>query len=127
VLLRRFVPKNAPRPGEEGRAAAIWALGQIHEGKADDALSKALEARLNDTTSMPPEDSRVRMMCALTLGRMKAKESLASLRRYFTAREPSLDLVNNACGWAVGQITGEPMPPARPIVRMTRDWFLVPN
>jgi hypothetical protein len=124
AVLRAFVPK---RTGvSEARAAAIWTLGLFHEGKADAALTPALEARLNDTTSIPPEDFRVRRMCAVTLGRMKAREALPSLRKFYPAGQPSEDMVNNACGWAVEQITGEVMPPPRTIEKAQRDWFLSP-
>ena len=84
------------------------------------------EERLNDTMSIPPEDLRVRRMVAITLGRMRAKETLPSLRRHFPDGEPSPNMVNNACGWAIGQITGEAMPPPRTFEGKYQDWFLVP-
>jgi HEAT repeat protein len=127
--LRQFIPKpwTSRLPiGHESRAAAVWALGLIHERKNVPELATALEERLNDTASIPPEDRRVRWMCASALGRMKAKESVASLRRHCPNRELTDDPVNNACGWALEQITGEAMPPPRTIQKVQRDWFLVP-
>src|SRR5262249_23995857 len=53
--LRKFIPLKPRFP--EARAAAIWALGLIHQGKKDSGLAKALLGRLNDTIGMPPEDS----------------------------------------------------------------------
>ena len=111
----------------ESRAAAIWALGLIHEGKNDPVLAKALEARLNDIRSIPGEDNRVRRMSVIALGRMKAGSALKSLQTYCPDRKPSLDHLSNACSWAITQITGEPMPAAEPIQRGSRDWFLVPS
>ena len=61
----------------------------------------------------PGEDPRVRRMSAITLGRMKSKESLKSLRRYFS-KKPGLDPVSLACGWAILQNTGEPLPTPAP-------------
>src|SRR6185312_4461913 len=49
ALLRQFIAKRTPGGmGPESRAAAIWALGLIHEGKPVDALATELETRLND-------------------------------------------------------------------------------
>jgi HEAT repeat protein len=123
-ILKSFIPK---RPMYEARAAAVWALGLIHEGASLPALAADLEARLNDGGTIPPEDSRVRVMSALTLARLKAKETLPSLRKHFSDRAPSLNPVNNACGWAIEQITGEAMPAPRTILHVQRDWFLVPE
>lgn len=129
AILRQFIPKGMQSVihGSESRAAAIWALGMIREGNNDPALAAALDARLADTMSMPPEDNRVRRMAALTLGRMKAEKQLTRLRDFYTEKKPALDAVNNACGWAIERITGEVMPKAEPIRRMQRDWFLSPD
>jgi HEAT repeat protein len=108
--------------GEETRAAAVWALGFIHEGKPLPALVHALAdpapaGRLNDL-GVPfrgDEDPRVRRMAALTLGRVKAKDALPSLRHFYPGRAGS-EPVGNACGWAIEQITGDKMlPPAGPV------------
>jgi hypothetical protein len=98
----------------------------LHEGKTDPALVKALGERLNDTRSMPPEDLRVRRMSALSLGRLKGKELLPSLRLYYRERKPSQDPINNACGWAIEQITGEKMPAPETVKAVDLQWFLVP-
>jgi HEAT repeat protein len=126
AVLRQFVPKGKGE-APEARAAAVWALGMIHEGKADAALARALEARLNDMTGIPPEDMRIRWMSAVALGRMKAKGALGSLRKYYRDGKPSTDEVNNACGWAIQQITGEVMPAPETVRVARRDWFLVPD
>jgi HEAT repeat protein len=98
----------------ETRAAAIWALGLIHEGKPVAEIDQALAGRLSDGGApfRPPEHPHVRSMSAVTLGRMKAREMLPTLRSFYIVRKPSLDPVNNACGWAIEQLTGEIMPPA---------------
>jgi HEAT repeat protein len=114
--LRAFVPRSPEGEilgDKETRAASIWALGLILEGKPEKGLVQQLEQRLNDIPRMmdPGEDPRVRRMSAITLGRMKSKESLKSLRRYFFSSRPTLDPVSPACGWAILQNTGEPLPP----------------
>jgi HEAT repeat protein len=127
TVLRRFVPKLAFGFAGESRAAAIWALGLILEGQTDDALASDVEKRLNDTGSIPPEDFRVRWMCAITLGRLKAKNALPSLENFCRDFKPTQDPVNNACGWAIERITGKTMPPPEAVIRDQRDWFLVPD
>jgi HEAT repeat protein len=126
-LLQKFVPRFTPTLPVESRAAAIWALGLLHEGKTDADLAARIEDRLKDVGTMPPEDTRVRWMSAITLGRMGAKDSLPSLRQFFTAGEPSQDPVNNACGWAIARITGEALPLGRTIRGTQLDWFLTPS
>lgn len=125
-VLRKFVPKSMLGVTGESRAAAVWALGLIHEGKSVPALASALEGRLNDVASIPPEDMRVRRMAAILLGRVNAKDAVPSLRKFYTSKELSEDPVNNACGWAIERLTGEKVPAPKPIRRMQRDWFLSP-
>jgi hypothetical protein len=126
--LRRLVPRppTAP-PGPEARAAGVWALGMVLEGKTAPDLAAALVQLLNDIRTTPPEFQQVRMMSALTLGRLKAKEALPDLRRFCPEPGPTFDPVRNACGWAIGQITGEPVPAPQPVRRVLRDWFLGPD
>jgi HEAT repeat protein len=131
TVLTDFIPRMG-RPmstpgGLECRAAAIWALGLIHEGKGDAGLTGLLLERLNDIGSMPPEDTRVRRMCAITLGRLGAKEALDNLRQYCPDFETTQDPVNNACGWAIERLTGQTMPAPKTIRKFQRDWFLVPD
>jgi HEAT repeat protein len=117
--LRLMVPRPGDVPnwpgaaGIQTRVASIWALGLIHEGKPVDEVGQALVSRLSDLggPGRPPEDYRVRWMSAVSLGRMKAADHLPVLRRFCPDQKPSLDPVNNACGWAIERITGQRMPP----------------
>ena len=128
AVLRRFLPRGmGSAPGPESRAAAVWALGLIHRGKKDAALVRLLEDRLNATTTIPPEYPQVRRMAAVALGWLNAKEALPSLRRHFRDGGPSEDAVNNACGWAIAQITHEAVPPPKTIPKPLGGWFLAPN
>jgi HEAT repeat protein len=127
AVLRKFIPHHGDKQLDESRAAAVWALGLIHDGKLVPELATALEARLNDAGSIPPEDTRVRRMSAVGLGRLGAKDALASLRKYYPDKEPNGDGVHDGCGWAIQQLTGEVMPPPKTIDAGQRDWFLVPD
>jgi HEAT repeat protein len=123
-VLKRFVRKRAS-PGAEARAAAIWALGVLHEGEADKKLAEDLEQRVADR-GIPPEDPRVSHMAAIALGRMKAADALPTLRQFYNGPADS-SYVSVACGWAIAEITGKPMPAAPPVRRGLRDWFLLPE
>jgi HEAT repeat protein len=126
--LRRFIPKPGGMPADpESRAAAVWALGRIHEGRQVPDLVTALLGRLNDTGNPMPEREQVRGMAAVSLGRLRARGALPSLRKYYSGQGPSEDRTSNACGWAVEQLTGEKMPPAQPLKRLRRDSFLTPT
>jgi hypothetical protein len=129
AALRRYLPRLGKGGGPaEARAAAVWALGLLHEGKPDPDVVRAALARLNDLAPPPPEDYRVRWMAAVTLGRLKAKAALPSLRKYYQTPPPYTDHV---CGWAIEQITGERLPPPEPLEPepppLGSDWFLIPN
>jgi hypothetical protein len=125
AVLRKFVPKRMDLI--EGRAAAVWALGLLHEGKNDAELADELAGRLNEINAIPPEHPAVRRMSAVALGRMQAAETLPSLRRFFTPEKAVNDLVARGCGWAIARITGEPAPAAATVRRVYPDWFLAPH
>jgi HEAT repeat protein len=127
AMLRKFIPHRSDLAWDESRAAAVWALGLIHEKDPAADLSALLAARLNDTMSIPPEDVRVRQMAAVALARMQAKETVPSLRKYYFGDGPSVDSVSNACGWGLEQLTGEVMPPPKTFRDMQRVWFLTPE
>jgi HEAT repeat protein len=132
AVLQEFIPRMEPPMRQavcqESRAAAIWALGLLHEGKPPPGLVTALEGRLNDVNSLPREDLRVCRMAAVTLGRMNANQSLPSLRRYCADQKPSMDPIHNACGWAIEQLTGEVMQASVPIEQVQEErFFLAPG
>jgi HEAT repeat protein len=124
-VLRRFVPRADRRLGPESRAAAVWALGLLHEGKEAPELVGPLQARLKDMRSIPPEFPQVRWMSAVTLGRTQAKAAVPTLRIYYGGK-PDEDPVSNACGWALQRLTGEAVPAPETIRKVQRDWFLTP-
>ncbi len=124
-VLRSLIPPRTP-PMIETRAAACWALGLLHEGKDVPELTRAFTRRMDALTALPPEDQRVGRMCAIALGRMKAKGGLPNLRKFYLEGKYSFDGLNNACGWAIEQITGEKVPPPGTQYFPQVQWFLVP-
>jgi hypothetical protein len=109
---RHRKPTDAPVIGQESRAACIWALGLFYEGKTEPKLAREFEERLNDAPRMmdPGDFPLVREMCAVALGRMKSRESLNSLRRWHAPTVPAIERLSPSCGWAIREITGEPLP-----------------
>jgi HEAT repeat protein len=130
ALLRRLIPprvgKDGNPAGAETRAAAVWAVGLIHEGNPDPALAALFVNRLTATRPFDLEDQRVRRMSAVALGQMKAVDELDTIRFYYKPGHPTLDPVNSACGWAIERITGEKATPPPPMEMTRMDWFLVP-
>ena len=123
--LRALVP---PRPERviEARAAACWALGLLHEGKSVPAVATPLAGRVAATKPFDIEDDRVRRMCAISLGRMRAKSAVPTLKEYCPQMEYTLIDSANACGWAIEQITGEKVAPPKVVTYPQRQWFLTP-
>ena len=123
-LLKEYMPKRQDR--EVSRCSAIWALGHLHAGKPNEPLAEALTGRLTENPgAIPPEYPSIRMVSAISLGRMKAESQLKPMRDWMGPTiEP--DDVELALRWAITQITGETLPePLRPPARLDR-WFLEP-
>jgi HEAT repeat protein len=123
ALLRSLVPKSVPLI--EARAAAVWSLGHLHASNPPDDLGSTFIERLQDIASRPSEYNRVRHQAAVSLGRMKFEAALPVLREFYE-KETSTSRVGYACGWAVEQMTGEPVKEPPPEFRTYSDWFLVP-
>ena len=58
---------------------------------------------------MVQDDAAVRAQAAVSLGRMKVKESAPELRRIYQD-QAELPRVRRACAWALGRITGKAVP-----------------
>jgi HEAT repeat protein len=124
-VLARFVPKQW-NIGPESRAAAIWALGLIHEKDPPAGLVSALIGRVTDESVVMMEDMGVRRMSAVALGRMKAEEAVDSLQKYYP-KKLTTEPFPNACGWGLQQITGERLPTGGTVEVLQRGWFLEAN
>jgi len=125
AALRAMIPLNAPG-GLQTRASACWALGLLHEGKPLPALASLLAGRLAAVNPFDFEAPLLRSMCAATLGRIKANDQLPTLRRFYAEGKPTFEPVNNVCGWAIEQLTGEKMPAPGIVLSVQRAWFLTP-
>lgn len=120
--LVKLVPKNSG--SATLRAAAIWALGKLHEGKPDVQLTRDLTRRANDGAGMEPEDSSVREQSAIAIGRMKDKRSLKLFQGWIkNESDPSLATAGR---WAVGYLTGERPEEPEPTASNVTGWFLQP-
>ena len=123
-LIRQYIPKDLIM-GERSRAAAVWALGWIHEGMPDNSLGKLLLERINDPSIMPPESLLLKRQAIITLGRMKAVDFAADLRIPVANGTPN-DPVSLARVWAIKELTGEELPGPRPGSTGYGAWFLEP-
>ena len=130
-VLRKYIPKQSVLHTNT-RAASIWALGHLHAETSDSELAqKLLERVLDDDfeTSMlrkePPEDTEVRRMAAVALGRMRATETVDGLRTA-VLRNGIQSPTGYAAAWAIHAITGEEIPTVRPIENWIDGWFLTP-
>jgi hypothetical protein len=127
AILRGFLPRMTNNVGSESRAAAMWALGLIHEGNRNTEVKKLAIERLTDVNTTPPEDYRIRSMSAILLGRLGAKDSLDTLKRFASKFELTGDRVNDACNWSIARITGVAMPAPKTYEIKSLDWFLTPR
>jgi len=123
-FLRSFVAKDLTIP--RTRAAAIWALGHLHEDRPDAELAAALEQRINDTALPMPEHDLVRRFSAITLGRMKAASALPTLE-YYSEPTGIQSPLGFACAWSIERISGKAMPPIELPIKYYTDFFLVPR
>jgi hypothetical protein len=103
-MLRRFVPKQSQKMQPITRTPAIWALGHIWEGRDDSGLEKELAARILDMSIVDPEDECVKYTCAVTLGMLGSKSSIAPLK---SAPYGPTHPIGKAIAWALEQIGPE--------------------
>lgn len=126
AYLRGLIPPTT-RAVDQCRAAASWALGHLHDGDPDPELVKLFSGRVSAVNPGDLESVPVRRMCAAALGRMRAQEAVPVLQKFYVFKRPAADVVNNACGWALGQLGVEPYPadPGTEEAPQT-EWFLAP-
>jgi HEAT repeat protein len=106
------------------RAAAVWSLGQIYAGDPQADMTATLRQRLEKEDADP-----VRVMAAVSIARMKAKDLEPALRQFYQDETESPE-VRLACACSLERLTGAPVPPpkfpskAREI--WSSSWFLEP-
>jgi len=127
-LMRAHIPKKTSMPlwGSKARSGAIWALGYLYEGTADEALASQLAGRLQDMYSLPPEYPHVRRMSAITIGRMKAASQLSVLQRHFDIEFGTAGM-GPGLAWAIERISGEQKKEHGAIRVHQTNWFLAPG
>jgi HEAT repeat protein len=128
-VLKKYLPPPPLRPPfiwnpiwqNNLRAAAFWSLGHIY---ADDPQAE-LAAYFRDC--LTPDAESVRVMAAVGIGRMKAKDQTPALRQMYED-DTALITVRRACAWSLQQLTGTPvkMPEPRPRTIWSTGWFLEP-
>lgn len=123
-LLKRWVPKQAPRINlVEARSAAVWALGRIFEDSQDETLAAILKERLLDIRSLEPELFSVRYSAAIAMGRIGARSVAGSMKSFALSAGNEIDL---ASAWAIRRLTGEVVPPPKPLIEQGNHWKLLP-
>ena len=122
-LLVKLVPKSYDY-GEFPRAAAVWSLGLFHKDDPQPQLVASLVERLQDDEGMVPEIELVRIMSAVSLGRMNAESAKEALAEYSVYT----NLLGSATRWGLEEITGEPvpLPNHKPTTNTKNQWFLTP-
>lgn len=123
-VMERFVPKKSGF-WTESRAAAVWAIGMLHEDKPDERLVKEFVGRLSDLDPNNPELLGVRRMAAISIGRMKATSGLKGVQVFYDLERTSRH-VGGACRWAMIRITGKELPPLGPRESSDSGWFIQP-
>ncbi|MFN0056439.1 MAG: HEAT repeat domain-containing protein [Planctomycetales bacterium] len=124
ALMRTYVPKEMTM-GEYSRSAAIYGLGYLRAGTADERLGAQLVERLTESpAAMPPEFTRVRMACGISLARMKLKSQVQPLRDFMGIMGTQQGKA--AIRWAIMELTGETLLPIEPLTQSRSGWFLEP-
>ena len=100
-MLKRYIPKQDFRMGNLSRASAIWALGKIEMDTDDPALRAQLRERIQDLSSMTPENYLVGYACVLALGEFGYKDSKETLKK--TGAMPPNPL-GYAVEWSIDRI-----------------------
>ena len=122
ALMIACIPKHAPY-GMQAREAAIWAIGIIDNGQSHPHLARELAQRLDDMALPMPEFEQVRMMSAITLGRINGRAQLVDLKASFETED--IGNISLACRWAIGRLTGK-MPPLPHASELFQTGFLIP-
>lgn len=125
-LMESFINAKGTHAAEP-RAAAIWAIGMLRQGKPDRGLIRQLNRRIGDVNLMNPEADEVRSMSAIAIGQMRPNQVPANVRQYAGEEaDMNSDRIAEACLWALTQIPeGNPKP--WPVLKNeSRQWFLTP-
>lgn len=122
-----YVPKRAD--SRTARGAAIWAIGRIYEGRLDRDIEQKMTDRILDFSPQPLEAPLVKQMSAIALGRMGAVDQASMMKQFAGGERSTTEATIRmmlAMGWAVRELTGEELPPPKPLTAGQGRWFLEP-
>jgi hypothetical protein len=123
IMQQQFNKLNPMSP--LARAAALWAVGLLHEKSADAELASKYVGRIQDRNSIPPEIEEVRRMSVMGLGLIRASDSADVVVDAFRIDSP-LSLICGQARWVL-PLLGQPQPPAMPpIEQFTGGWKITP-
>ncbi|HUG20433.1 MAG TPA: hypothetical protein VMM56_15710, partial [Planctomycetaceae bacterium] len=124
-LARKMVPKVLDHR-RLSRAAACWSLGYLMDGLSDEQFETELFDRAADDMSLMPEIEIVRWMCAISLGRLKAKSQLdALIKKIGPTVEDSPP--EHAMLWSIRLLGGKDVPLREPPPDyVLREWLIQP-
>jgi HEAT repeat protein len=129
-LLLKYTPKDF-KIGQQSRKSAIWALGMLHEGVPDESLAQKLVERVFDRGGggavTRSESAPIKVVSAISIGRMRAVSQAAKLRSYIGEEIPPTRL-GMSIRWALIELTGESIPePSGALLPDGALWFLEPR
>ena len=129
--MQKFLEPNFSKfepGGVHKRAAAMWALGLLHEHDPAPDLTASLLARLADRVpppGIPPEHAEVRRMSAVALGLMHAKTAVPGLLEAYKI-DSSDTVIPDSARWSLGMV-GEPLLDSlKPVLLHVGGWRLSP-
>ncbi len=110
----------------DGRAIAMWTLGELSKGSKDDALVGQFAERVFDDSEIFPEYDTVRCGSALAIGLVGGKTAIPELRRAHTAYGVG-GIIGNCVSSALRTLGEDaPQPPELEQVYI-QDWPLHPT
>lgn len=108
-VLQLYISKKG-KLGRLARSTSIWALGYICAEDPPASVVRRLVGRMSDDSRIVPEFMQVRVMSAVSLGRMKVEAAMEPTEQVMLTLQPHRRL-RIACQWAISQMAGTPMEP----------------
>jgi len=124
LCAEQFSKQSALHP--DGRAIAMWTLGELSKGSKDDALVGQFSERIFDDSEIFPEYDTVRCGSALAIGLVGGKIAVPELQRAHSTYGVG-GIIGNCVSTALRTL-GEEAPPAPELEPVyIQDWPLHPT